>query len=121
MTRRTRFVGSPGPRCQGPGPDLRLRKASDQPSGHSQVTESSGSTPESCPELLEEDEDGDFVPGGNACVSQLCLHTCSEPPAPRQGSKFGVKQQYKHSKQLPVPSPSLEFGGRWVVGGGLVE
>uniref|UniRef100_A0A671FUH3 Oxysterol-binding protein n=1 Tax=Rhinolophus ferrumequinum TaxID=59479 RepID=A0A671FUH3_RHIFE len=62
MTRRTRFVGSPGPRCQGTGPDLRLRKASDQPSGHSQVTESSGSTPESCPELSEEDEDGDLVP-----------------------------------------------------------
>lgn len=46
---------------QRPGPDRRLRKASDQPSGHSQVTESSGSTPESCPELS--DEDGDFVPG----------------------------------------------------------
>ncbi|KAF6333833.1 oxysterol binding protein like 5 [Rhinolophus ferrumequinum] len=68
MTRRTRFVGSPGPRCQGTGPDLRLRKASDQPSGHSQVTESSGSTPESCPELSEEDEDGDLVPGSkSAC------------------------------------------------------
>jgi hypothetical protein len=46
---------------QRPGPDRRLRKASDQPSGHSQITESSGSTPESCPELS--DEDGDFVPG----------------------------------------------------------
>ena len=39
--------------------DRRLRKASDQPSGHSQVTESSGSTPESCPDLSDED----FVPG----------------------------------------------------------
>lgn len=48
---------------QGPGPDRRLRKASDQPSGHSQVTESSGSTPESCPELSDEEEDGGFVPG----------------------------------------------------------
>nr|XP_019611221.1 PREDICTED: oxysterol-binding protein-related protein 5 isoform X2 [Rhinolophus sinicus]XP_019611223.1 PREDICTED: oxysterol-binding protein-related protein 5 isoform X2 [Rhinolophus sinicus] len=66
MTLQTRFMGSPGPRCQGPGPDLRLRKASDQPSGHSQVTESSGSTPESCPELSEEDEDGDLVPGSKS-------------------------------------------------------
>lgn len=60
----------PGPSSsialQGPGPDLRLRKASDQPSGHSQVTESSGSTPESCPELSEEDEDGDLVPGSKS-------------------------------------------------------
>lgn len=68
MTLQTHFMGSPRPRCQGPGPDLRLRKASDQPSGHSQVTESSGSTPESCPELSEEDEDGDLVPGSkSAC------------------------------------------------------
>lgn len=44
---------------QRPGPDRRLRKASDQPSGHSQATESSGSTPESCPDLSDED----FVPG----------------------------------------------------------
>ncbi|XP_037373293.1 oxysterol-binding protein-related protein 5 isoform X2 [Talpa occidentalis] len=50
------------PRRQGPGPRRQLRKASDQPSGHSQVTESSGSTPDSCPELSE-DEDGDFPPG----------------------------------------------------------
>ena len=49
---------------QGSAPSPRLRKPSDQPSGHSQVTESSGSTPESCPELSdEEEEDGDFVPG----------------------------------------------------------
>lgn len=44
---------------QRPSSDRRLRKASDQPSGHSQVTESSGSTPESCPDLSDED----FVPG----------------------------------------------------------
>ncbi|XP_042814584.1 oxysterol-binding protein-related protein 5 isoform X2 [Panthera tigris] len=62
MAHRTAFLGSPGPRHQGPGPHRRLRKASDQPSGHSQVTESS-STPESCPELSdEEEEDGDFIP-----------------------------------------------------------
>lgn len=49
---------------QGSTPNPRLRKPSDQPSGHSQVTESSGSTPESCPELSdEEEEDGDIVPG----------------------------------------------------------
>nr|XP_019611222.1 PREDICTED: oxysterol-binding protein-related protein 5 isoform X3 [Rhinolophus sinicus]XP_019611224.1 PREDICTED: oxysterol-binding protein-related protein 5 isoform X3 [Rhinolophus sinicus] len=74
MTLQTRFMGSPGPRCQGPGPDLRLRKASDQPSGHSQVTESSGSTPESCPELSEEDEDGDLVPAipGSKSVCPRC-------------------------------------------------
>lgn len=63
-----RLGGSPGPRRQRPGPDRRLRKASDQPSGHSQVTESSGSTPESCPELSDDDGDADFVPGSeNAC------------------------------------------------------
>ncbi|XP_023393126.1 oxysterol-binding protein-related protein 5 [Pteropus vampyrus] len=71
--RQTRFVGSPGPRRQGPGPDWRLRKASDQPSGHSQATESSGSTPESCPELSDED-DGFFAPG-------------SESPCPRCGKE----------------------------------
>uniref|UniRef100_A0A8C9B0A1 Oxysterol-binding protein n=1 Tax=Prolemur simus TaxID=1328070 RepID=A0A8C9B0A1_PROSS len=60
------FQGSPGPGHERPGPDRRLRKASDQPSGHSQVTESSGSTPESCPELSDEDQDGDFVPGGES-------------------------------------------------------
>ncbi|KAI5934904.1 Oxysterol-binding protein-related protein 5 [Manis javanica] len=65
MAPQTSFLGSPEPRHQGPGPDRRLRKASDQPSGHSQTTESSGSTPESCPELSdeEEDRDGDFIPG----------------------------------------------------------
>ncbi|KAM8814042.1 oxysterol-binding protein-related protein 5 isoform 2-T3 [Rhynchonycteris naso] len=55
LTHQTRSVGGPEPRHQGPGPDWRLRKASDQPSGHSQITESSGSTPESCPELSDED------------------------------------------------------------------
>ena len=55
---------------QGSAPNPRLRKPSDQPSGHSQVTESSGSTPESCPELSDEEEeeeeeeaDEDIVPG----------------------------------------------------------
>uniref|UniRef100_A0A2K6GTQ1 Oxysterol-binding protein n=1 Tax=Propithecus coquereli TaxID=379532 RepID=A0A2K6GTQ1_PROCO len=60
------FQGSPGPRHERPGPDRRLRKASDPPSGHSQATESSGSTPESCPDLSDEDQDGDFVPGGES-------------------------------------------------------
>ncbi|KAM6161359.1 oxysterol-binding protein-related protein 5 isoform 1-T1 [Erethizon dorsatum] len=89
MAHQTTFLGSPGsghepqnpvqmrtlrPKAaqeglpKRPSPDRRLRKASDQPSGHSQVTESSGSTPESCPELS--DEDGNFVPG-------------SESPCPR--------------------------------------
>ncbi|ELW71936.1 Oxysterol-binding protein-related protein 5 [Tupaia chinensis] len=49
--------------AQRPGRDRQLLKASGQSSGHSQVTESSGSTPESCPELSDEDEDGSFVPG----------------------------------------------------------
>nr|KAF6466851.1 oxysterol binding protein like 5 [Rousettus aegyptiacus] len=71
--RQARFVGSPGPQRQGPGPDWRLRKASDQPSGHSQATESSGSTPESCPELSDED-DGIFAAG-------------SESPCPRCGKE----------------------------------
>ncbi|KAM5248132.1 oxysterol-binding protein-related protein 5 [Ctenodactylus gundi] len=68
LQRETTFLGSPGSGHKRPGPDRRLRKSSDQPSGHSQVTETSGSTPESCPELS--DEDGDFVPG-------------SESPCPR--------------------------------------
>ncbi|XP_045711303.1 LOW QUALITY PROTEIN: oxysterol-binding protein-related protein 5 [Phyllostomus hastatus] len=66
LSPQTRVEGSPGPGHQGPGPDRRLRKASDQPSGHSQATESSGSTPESCPELSDEDGDGDFVPGSES-------------------------------------------------------
>ncbi|XP_006893280.1 PREDICTED: oxysterol-binding protein-related protein 5 isoform X2 [Elephantulus edwardii] len=67
----TPFLCSPGARHKGPGPDRRLRKASDQPSGHSQTTESSGSTPESCPELSDEEEeekDGQSAPGiGSPC------------------------------------------------------
>uniref|UniRef100_A0A8C5L9P8 Oxysterol-binding protein n=1 Tax=Jaculus jaculus TaxID=51337 RepID=A0A8C5L9P8_JACJA len=66
MAGHTAFLGSPGSMRERSGPDRRLRKASDQPSGHSQVTESSGSTPESCPDLSDED----FVPG-------------SESPCPR--------------------------------------
>lgn len=66
LARETPFLGSPGRRHQRPGPERRLRKASDQPSGHSQVTESSGSTPESCPELSDEDEDGDLAPGSKS-------------------------------------------------------
>ncbi|XP_005384280.1 PREDICTED: oxysterol-binding protein-related protein 5 isoform X2 [Chinchilla lanigera] len=68
MAHQTNFLGSPGSGHKRPGPDRRLRKASDQPSGHSQVTESSGSTPESCPELS--DEDGDFVPGSESPCSR---------------------------------------------------
>uniref|UniRef100_A0A2K5KTD5 Oxysterol-binding protein n=1 Tax=Cercocebus atys TaxID=9531 RepID=A0A2K5KTD5_CERAT len=68
VARQTTFLGSPGPRHERSGPEQRLRKASDQPSGHSQATESSGSTPESCPELSDEEQDGDFIPGGeNPC------------------------------------------------------
>ncbi|XP_012413093.1 oxysterol-binding protein-related protein 5 [Trichechus manatus latirostris] len=67
VPRQTPFLCSPGPRHKGPGPARWLRKASDQPSGHSQTTESSGSTPESCPELS--DEDRDLVPGcGSPCT-----------------------------------------------------
>ncbi|KAM9221444.1 oxysterol-binding protein-related protein 5 isoform 2-T2 [Dugong dugon] len=67
VPRQTPFLCSPGPRHKGPGPARWLRKASDQPSGHSQTTESSSSTPESCPELS--DEDGDLVPGcGSPCA-----------------------------------------------------
>ncbi|XP_051049421.1 oxysterol-binding protein-related protein 5 isoform X2 [Phodopus roborovskii] len=62
MSGQTTFLGSPVSRHKRPGPDRRLRKASDQPSGHSQVTESSGSTPESCPDLSDED----FVPGNES-------------------------------------------------------
>ncbi|XP_050614241.1 oxysterol-binding protein-related protein 5 isoform X1 [Macaca thibetana thibetana] len=66
VARQTTFLGSPGPRPERSGPEQRLRKASDQPSGHSQATESSGSTPESCPELSDEEQDGDFIPGGES-------------------------------------------------------
>ncbi|KAM6159008.1 oxysterol-binding protein-related protein 5 isoform 2-T2 [Rhynchocyon petersi] len=66
-TRLTPFLCSPGAQHKRPGSDRRLRKASDQPSGHSQATESSGSTPESCPELSDE-EDGTSAPGsGSPC------------------------------------------------------
>nr|XP_027800449.1 oxysterol-binding protein-related protein 5 isoform X1 [Marmota flaviventris] len=57
LQRETSFLGSPESGRERSGPDRRLRKASDQPSGHSQVTESSGSTPESCPEISDEDCD----------------------------------------------------------------
>lgn len=60
MAHPSTFLGSPGSGHERSGPDRRFRKASDQPSGHSQVTESSGSTPESCPEIS--DEDYDFAP-----------------------------------------------------------
>ncbi|XP_037694732.1 oxysterol-binding protein-related protein 5 isoform X2 [Choloepus didactylus] len=61
---QTAFLHGSGPGHK--GPERRLRKASDQPSGHSQATESSGSTPESCPELS--DEDDDLLPGrGSPC------------------------------------------------------
>ncbi|XP_025212792.1 oxysterol-binding protein-related protein 5 isoform X4 [Theropithecus gelada] len=66
VARQTTFLGSPGPRHERSGPEQRLRKASDQPSGHSQATESSGSTPESCPELSDEEQDGGFIPGGES-------------------------------------------------------
>ncbi|XP_016072589.1 PREDICTED: oxysterol-binding protein-related protein 5 [Miniopterus natalensis] len=95
LTRQTRLVGSPGPRHQGPGPDRRLRKASDQPSGHSQVTESSGSTPESCPELSDEDGDGDFVPG-------------SESPCPRCGKEAG-RLQVLHEAVLSIREAQQEL------------
>ncbi|XP_048216979.1 oxysterol-binding protein-related protein 5 isoform X2 [Perognathus longimembris pacificus] len=64
MARQASLLGSPGPGRERPGPERRTRKASDQPSGHSQATESSGSTPESCPDLS--DEDGDFAPGSES-------------------------------------------------------
>nr|XP_060463534.1 oxysterol-binding protein-related protein 5 isoform X1 [Panthera onca] len=92
---RTAFLGSPGPRHQGPGPHRRLRKASDQPSGHSQVTESS-STPESCPELSdEEEEDGDFIPG-------------SESPCPRCG-KEARRLQALHEAVLSIREAQQEL------------
>uniref|UniRef100_I3MUI8 Oxysterol-binding protein n=1 Tax=Ictidomys tridecemlineatus TaxID=43179 RepID=I3MUI8_ICTTR len=57
VAHKTTFLGSPESGRERSGPDRRLRKASDQPSGHSQVTESSGSTPESYPEISDEDCD----------------------------------------------------------------
>uniref|UniRef100_A0A8D2JPH8 Oxysterol-binding protein n=1 Tax=Sciurus vulgaris TaxID=55149 RepID=A0A8D2JPH8_SCIVU len=55
MAHQTTFRGSPASGHERSRADRRLRKASDQPSGHSQVTGSSGSTPESCPETSDED------------------------------------------------------------------
>ncbi|KAG8522565.1 LOW QUALITY PROTEIN: Oxysterol-binding protein-related protein 5 [Galemys pyrenaicus] len=71
------WCGSPCPPLlplQGPGPDRQLRKASGQPPDHSQVTESSSSTPDSCQELSEDGEDGGFLPG-------------SESRSPRRGKE----------------------------------
>ncbi|KAJ8795617.1 hypothetical protein J1605_002379 [Eschrichtius robustus] len=95
MARQTTFLGSPGPRHQGSGPDRRLRKASDQPSGHSQATESSGSTPESCPELSDEEEDRDFAPG---CKS----------PCPRCG-KEAWRLQLLHEGILSIREAQQEL------------
>uniref|UniRef100_A0A8C5YUQ2 Oxysterol-binding protein n=1 Tax=Marmota marmota marmota TaxID=9994 RepID=A0A8C5YUQ2_MARMA len=63
------FIGSIF--LQRSGPDRRLRKASDQPSGHSQVTESSSSTPESCPEISDEDSDDSPCPRCRREAQQL--------------------------------------------------
>ncbi|XP_076971511.1 oxysterol-binding protein-related protein 5 isoform X2 [Tamandua tetradactyla] len=67
VTGQTTFLGSPGTGHK--GPDRRLRKASDQPSGHSQATESSSSTPESGPELSDDDDDDDddVLGAGSLC------------------------------------------------------
>uniref|UniRef100_A0A8C3YPZ1 Oxysterol-binding protein n=1 Tax=Catagonus wagneri TaxID=51154 RepID=A0A8C3YPZ1_9CETA len=86
---RSRFLS-----LQGSGPERRLRKASDQPSGHSQVTESSGSTPESCPELSDE-EDGDFAPG-------------CESPCPRCG-KEARRLQVLHEAILSIREAQQEL------------
>uniref|UniRef100_G1LLL4 Oxysterol-binding protein n=2 Tax=Ailuropoda melanoleuca TaxID=9646 RepID=G1LLL4_AILME len=102
MAHQTTFLGSPGPRHQGPGPDRRHRKASDQPSGHSQVTESS-STPESCPELSDEEdedeeEDGDFIPDVPG----------SESPCPRCG-KEARRLQALHEAILSIREAQQEL------------
>uniref|UniRef100_A0A452SVH3 Oxysterol-binding protein n=1 Tax=Ursus americanus TaxID=9643 RepID=A0A452SVH3_URSAM len=82
---------------QGPGPDRRHRKASDQPSGHSQVTESS-STPESCPELSdEEDEDEDEEEEDG-----------SESPCPRCG-KEARRLQALHEAILSIREAQQEL------------
>nr|XP_025734411.1 oxysterol-binding protein-related protein 5 isoform X2 [Callorhinus ursinus] len=94
MAHQTTFLGSPGPRHQGPGPDRRLRKASDQPSGHSQVTESS-STPESCPELSDEEEEGPDIPG-------------SRSPCPRCG-KEARRLQALHEAILSIREAQQEL------------
>nr|XP_021532704.1 uncharacterized protein LOC110569511 [Aotus nancymaae] len=88
------------------GPDQRLRKASDQPSGHSQATESSGSTPESCPELSDEEQDGDFVPG-------------SESPCPRCRKEVR-RLQALHEAILSIRDAQQELhraGGAWILFG----
>lgn len=98
---------------QGPGPDQRLRKASDQPSGHSQVTESSGSTPESCPELS--DEDGDFAPGEPVVPGQ---------PLPPQGGRARDAQGQVGWRRLPSlrsEGQGTSLGGRGGLRGRAVQ
>uniref|UniRef100_A0A8C9QN99 Oxysterol-binding protein-related protein 5 n=1 Tax=Spermophilus dauricus TaxID=99837 RepID=A0A8C9QN99_SPEDA len=71
VAHKTTFLGSPESGRERSGPDRRLRKASDQPSGHSQVTESSGSTPESYPEISDEDSDDSPCPRCRREAQQL--------------------------------------------------
>ncbi|XP_040826777.1 oxysterol-binding protein-related protein 5 isoform X2 [Ochotona curzoniae] len=61
LVQDTRLSGSPRHRPE--VSSRRLRKASDQPSGHSQATESSGSTPESCPEFSDGEQEEDLTAG----------------------------------------------------------
>ncbi|XP_004393846.1 PREDICTED: oxysterol-binding protein-related protein 5 isoform X2 [Odobenus rosmarus divergens] len=109
MAHQTTFLGSPGPRHQGPGPDRRLRKASDQPSGHSQVTESS-STPESCPELSDEEEEEEEEEGeedeGEGDGSNFIPG--SRSPCPRCG-KEAQRLQALHEAILSIREAQQEL------------
>uniref|UniRef100_A0A8C6FW29 Oxysterol-binding protein n=1 Tax=Moschus moschiferus TaxID=68415 RepID=A0A8C6FW29_MOSMO len=119
MAGQTAFLGSPGPRHQGSAPNPRLRKPSDQPSGHSQVTESSGSTPESCPELSDEDEeeDGAFAPGcqspcprcGEEARRLQALHeailSIREAQQELHRHLSAMLSSTAHARQAPAPGP----------------
>ncbi|KAM5223982.1 uncharacterized protein RBU33_001830 [Hipposideros larvatus] len=98
-----------------PGRGLRLRKASNQPSGHSQDTESSGSTPKSCPELSEEDDDSDLVPGEPFWADPSAGWEGQRSPFPRwPGLKAGrARQGCASEKRAPEGGGT---GGRGLAG-----
>ncbi|KAM4845891.1 oxysterol-binding protein-related protein 5 [Thomomys bottae] len=114
MAGQATFLGRPGPGHERPCPDRRIRKASDQPSGHSQGTESSGSTPESCPELS--DEDGDFGPGSESpCPGcrkeaqrlwalQEAMLSLQETQQELHRHLSAILSCVAHTRQTPAPS-----------------
>ncbi|XP_004713661.2 oxysterol-binding protein-related protein 5 isoform X3 [Echinops telfairi] len=121
---QSRPLHSPGPGHKRSGLNRSLRKASDQPSSHSQTPESSGSTPESCPELS--DADSDSPPGcGSLCArcgkEARRLQTLHEAVVAIRGAQ---QELHRHLSAMltcamrtpPPPAPSLLQSPRtWVL------